>query len=115
MNEITYTRNGDYFIPNITIKKHKPIGRYGMLRKAYLRGYRPILFNELVLSEKLYDDCAEVDAACRNRIELMMPELAKTAGADEALKAADPMKWVGLMNTCKAQAEEIVKWELIYC
>lgn len=114
MNELTYTRNGDYFIPNIAIKKHKPIGHYGMLRKAYLKGYRPVLYNELVLSEKLYDDCAEVDEACRSRMELIIPELAKTAGANEELKVADPMKWVGLMNCCKAQAEAIVKFELIY-
>lgn len=114
MNELTYTQKGDYYIPDITIKKHKPIKHYGMLRKAYLKGYRPVLYNQLILSEKLYDDCAEVDAACRSRIELMMPELAKTTGANEALKAADPMKWVGLMNCCKAQAEEIVKFELIY-
>ena len=48
------------------------------------------------------------------RFDLIIPQLAKGAGATEELKAADPMQWVGLMNTCKAQAEEIVKFELIY-
>lgn len=90
------------------------IGHYGHLRKAYLEGYRPDLYTALAASEKLYEHCAEIDAAARSRIDLIIPELAKSAGATEELKAADPMKWVGLMNACKAQAEEIVKYELIY-
>ena len=85
------------------------IGHYGHLRKSYLEGYRPDLYTALAASEKLYEHCAEIDAAARSRIDLIMPELAKSAGATEELKAADPMKWVGLMNACKAQAEEIVK------
>ena len=67
-----------------------------------------------MLSETLYEHCAEIEQAARSRLDLMMPELAKSAGATEELKATDPMKWVGLMNSCKAQAEEIVKFELIY-
>ena len=90
------------------------IGHYGHLRKSYLEGYRPDLYTALAASEKLYEHCAEIDAAARSRIDLIMPELAKSAGATEELKAADPMKWVGLMHACKAQAEEIVKYELIY-
>lgn len=90
------------------------IGHYGRLRKAYLEQYRPDLSTALVASEKLHEHCAEIDAAARSRIDLIVPGLAKSAGATEALKAADPVKWVGLMNACKAQAEEIVKFELIY-
>ena len=111
---ITYTQNGDYLIPNIVIRKTKPLGHYGRLRKAYLEMHRPILFNELVLSDKLFEHCAEIDEAARSRIDLIMPQLARSAGATEALKATDPMKWVGLMNACRAQAEEIAKFELIY-
>ena len=111
---ITYTQNGDYLIPNIIIRKTKPLGHYGRLRKAYLEMHRPILFNELVLSDKLFEHCAEIDEAARSRIDLIMPQLARSAGATEALKATDPMKWVGLMNACRAQAEEIAKFELIY-
>lgn len=83
-------------------------------RNAYLREHRPALYAHLVLSETLYEHCAEIEQAARSRLDLMMPELAKSAGATEELKATDPMKWVGLMNSCKAQAEEIVKYELIY-
>ena len=111
---ITYTRNGDYLIPNIIIRKTKPIGHYGRLRKAYLEMHRPILFNELVLSDKLFEHCAEIDEAARSRMELIVPELAKQYGVTEQLKAENQMEWVWQMNACKAQAEEVVKAELIY-
>ena len=111
---ITYTQNGDYLIPNIIIRKTKPLGHYGRLRKAYLEMHRPILFNELVLSDKLFEHCAEIDEAARNRMELIVPELVKRNGVTEQLKAENQMEWVRQMNACKAQAEEIVKAELIY-
>ena len=68
----------------------------------------------LVASEKLYPHLAETDRAARDMLDYLMPRLAREAGATETLKAADPMKWVGLMNNCKARAEEIVMHELIY-
>ena len=111
---ITYTQNGDYLIPNIVIRKTKPIGHYGRLRKAYLKMHRPILFNELVLSDKLFEHCAEIDEAARNRMELIVRSLAKQNDVTEKLKAENQMEWVRQMNACKAQAEEIVKVELIY-
>ena len=103
---ITYTQNGDYLIPNIIIRKTKPLGHYGRLRKAYLKMHRPILFNELAL--------AEIDEAARNRMELIVRSLAKQYGVTEQLKAENQMEWVRQMNACKAQADEIVKAELIY-
>ena len=111
---ITYTQNGDYLIPNIVIRKTKPLGHYGRLRKAYLEMRRPILFNELVLSDKLFEHCAEIEEAARNRMDLSGPELAKQYRVTEQLKADNQMEWVRQMNACKAQAEEIVKAELIY-
>ena len=111
---ITYRQNGDYLIPNIVIRKTKPIGHYGRLRKAYLEMHRPILFNELVLSDKLFEHCAEIEEAARKRMELIVPKLAKQYGVTEQLKADNQMEWVRQMNACKAQAEEIVKVELIY-
>lgn len=91
---ITYRQNGEYLIPNIVIRKTKPIGHYGRLRKAYLQAYRPILFNELVLSDKLYEYCVEINEAARNRMELIVPELAKRNGVTEQLKADNQMEWV---------------------
>ena len=111
---ITYRQNGDYLIPNIVIRKTKPLGHYGRLRKAYLEMHRPILFNELVLSDKLFEHCAEIDEAARNRMELIVRSLAEQNGVTEQLKAENQMEWVRQMNACKAQAEEVVKAELIY-
>ncbi|MGM9627793.1 MAG: TnpV protein, partial [Faecousia sp.] len=70
--------------------------------------------NSLILSEKLYPHLREIDETANSRLERMMPELMQSAGVTEALKASDPMKWVGLMNSLKAQAEEVILTELIY-
>ena len=72
------------------------------------------MFNELVLSDTLYEHCAEINEAARNRMELIVPELARRNGVTEKLKAENQMEWVRQMNACKAQAEDIVKFELIY-
>ena len=109
-NSLTYTMNGDYQIPDLklTEQPEKPLGKYGRMRKAYLKEHRPLIYNQLLLTEKLYPHLIEIDETAQNRLEQMMPQLAKEAGATEELKASDPMKWVGLMNNCKAQAEEIL-------
>ena len=114
-NSLTYTMNGDYQIPDLklTEQPEKPLGKYGRMRKAYLKEHRPILYNQLLMSEKLYPHLLEIDETAQSRLEQLMPQLAKDAGATEQLKASDPMQWVGLMNTCKAQAEEILLAELI--
>ena len=115
-NNLTYTRNGDYLIPNLTLSEQpsEPLGKYGRMRKAYLKEHRPLIYNQLLLTEKLYPHLIEIDETAQSRLEQMMPQLAKDAGATEQLKASDPMRWVGLMNTCKAQAEEILMAELIH-
>ncbi len=115
-NNMTYTQNGDYLIPNLRLSEQpsKPLGKYGRMRKAYLKEHRPLIYNQLLLTEKLYPHLIEIDETAQSRLEQMMPQLAKDAGATEQLKASDPMRWVGLMNTCKAQAEEILMAELIH-
>ena len=116
MNELTYTRSGDYWIPNLSLSQQEthPLGKYGRMRKAYLQEHRPVLWNSLILSEKLYPHLREIDETANRRLDQMMPELMRSAGVTEALKASDPMKWVGLMNSLKAQAEEVILTELIY-
>ena len=81
---------------------------------TFLEMHRPILFNELVLSDKLFEHCAEIDETARNRMELIVRSLAEQNDVTEQLKAENQMEWVRQMNACKAQAEEIVKAELIY-
>ncbi|HRS64333.1 MAG TPA: TnpV protein [Spirochaetia bacterium] len=115
MAELTYTQNGDYQIPDLSLSEtEQPLGKYGRMRKTYLQEQRPVLWNRLILSEKLYPHLLEIEQAAQSRLELMMSELMKAAGVTESLKAADPMKWTGLMNSLKAQAEEIILNELIY-
>ncbi len=114
MTEITYTIVNGVQLPNLSLPETEPIGRYGRLRPKYLRDHRPILWNQMALNGTLWSHLHEIEAAAENRIDLILPELAADAGATEELKAADPMKWTGLMNSCKAQAEEAVLNELIY-
>ncbi len=114
MNEIAYTTVNDVQIPNLSLPETEPIGHYGRMRQRYLKEHRPVLWNQLVLTGALYEHLYEIETAAQSRIDLMLPKLALEAGATEALKAADPLKWTGLMNTCKAQVEEVVLSELIY-
>ena len=118
MTELTYQKNGDYLIPNLSLTEQeqevKPLGKYGRMRKKYLQEHRPVLWNQMILSETLYPHLREIDAAATSRMEQMIPALAKAAGATEELKASDPLKWTGLMNTCKAQAEETILTELVF-
>ena len=116
MTELTYQSSGDYLIPNLTLTEQEqtPLGKYGRMRKKYLQEHRPVLWNQMLLSETLYPHLREIDEAANSRLERMIPELAKAAGATEELKASDPLKWAGLMNTCKAQAEETILTELVY-
>ena len=124
-NQDHYDSGCDGICPECrTCRYHRPFWRhqtcvfeycpYGRLRKAYLKMHRPILFNELVLSDKLFEHCAEIDEAARNRMELIVRSLAEQNGVTEQLKAENQMEWVRQMNACKAQAEEVVKAELIY-
>ena len=116
MNDLTYTRSGDYWIPNLSLSQQEtqPLGKYGRMRKKYLQEHHPVLWDSLILSEKLYPHLREIDETANRRLEQMMPRLMQSAGVTEALKASDPMKWVGLMNSLKAQAEEVILTELIY-
>ena len=85
-----------------------------MLFRSYLQNFRPILFNELVFSDMLFEHCLEIEETARDRIDVIMSGLMKQYGITEELKAENQMEWVRQMNACKAQAEEIVKAELIY-
>ena len=114
-NNLTYTRNGDYLIPDLKIEvPEQPLGKYGRMRQKYLKEHRPILWNQMILEEALFPHLLEIEQAAQSRLEQMMPELMKSAGVTEELKARDQMKWVGLMNSLKAQAEEIILSELVY-
>ena len=113
----SYTKVGDYLLPNLIIDEteQRPLGKYGRLRKSYLKEHRPVLYTNLLLSGKLFQHLAEIDKACEERMELLTSQMAKQEGVTEALKAADQMEWVRRMNSICSRAEEIVLHELIYC
>jgi len=115
MENLEYICCGDYYIPALILSEQsdRPIGKYGRMRQRYLKEYRPVLYSSLLLTEKLYPHLLETDEAANERIDILMPELMKAAGVTEELKAHDPMRWVGLANNCKAQAEEMIQSELI--
>ena len=112
----TYRQVGDYFIPNITLPDdgEYQIGKYGRMRRSYLKEYRKILYNNYVLEETLFKHLAEIDQACNERIENIVSAMAKQEGVTEALKAADQIEWVRRMNSIRNRAEEIVLHELVY-
>ena len=112
----TYRREGDYLIPNLKLPdtEHYQIGKYGMMRKTYLKEHRPVLYNTLFLNGTLYRHLAEIDQTCNKRMELMIRQMAEHEGVTEALKASDQMAWVGAMNNIRSRAEEILLTEVVY-
>ena len=113
---IQYHRCGDYLLPNLIIEDQKtqPIGKYGRMRKRYLKEHLPVLYTNLLLDGELFPHLAEIDKACEERMDLLTYQMAKREGVSEPLKAADQMEWVRRMNSIRSRAEEIVFHELIY-
>ena len=113
-NNLTYRQEGDFLLPELEAETPSTLGKYGRMRERYLREERPVLYNRLILSGKLTAHLTEIEQTANQRLELIMPELQKSMGLTEQMKASDPMKWVGLMNNAKAKAEEMILSELIY-
>ena len=114
--EITYTKCGDGYLPDLIIDDEAiTIGKYGRMRKRYLKEHRSALYSSMLLSGKLFRHLAETDRACEERMELIIRQMAEQEGVTEALKAADQMEWVRRMNSIRSRAEEIVLHELVYC
>ena len=114
--ELAYTQCGDYLIPDLVLADTQEyhIGKYGRMRRAYLKDHRPTLYSSLLLTEKLFPHLAEIDAACKNRLEIIGAEMMRREGVTEALKADNQMEWVRRMNSIHSRAEEIVLHELVY-
>ena len=115
--KLTYTEYGDYLIPDLVLSDTSEyhIGKYGRMRRAFLKEYRPALCSTLLLTEKLFPHLAEIDAACKKRLNIIETAMMCQEGITEALKAANQMEWVRRMNSIHSRAEEIVLAELIYC
>ena len=113
----TYTQVGDYLLPDLIIgeDEQQHVGKYGRMRKRYLKEHRPVLITNLLLSGKLDQHLTEIDRACTERMELLTRQMADRDAVTEALKAADQMEWVRRMNNIQNRAEEIVLNEFVYC
>lgn len=113
--ELTYTKNGDYFIPNLVIPEEKrPIKKYGNLRKKYLKEYHTGIYQGMLLSCKLWEHLADVEEQAQQRLDVLIEQMKKVEGITEELKAVNQMKWVQEMNDIIHRAEEIIFQELIY-
>lgn len=113
--ELNYRQCGDYLIPDLVMDEAAPAyGKYGRLRKRYLQQYRKGLYSALLLQGKLVSHLNSIDEETRSFVFRYVKELAKSQHIDEALKARDPMAWVGAMNAIKQQAEEIALREFVY-
>ena len=114
-NGMSYTLHGDYYLPDLVLREEEPTyGKYGMLRKQFLKEHRPIRYQNLLLSGKLTAHLNQIDQEVTEQVEVLMKQMVEKQGVTEELKVQDQMKWVRLMNNIKASAEEIVVKNTIY-
>ena len=115
-NGLWYELIGDYYIPVLTLssEEQRPIGKWGRMHRDYLKGHRPILFNDLILSGRLWTYLADLNEQAKERLSLIIEQMKASEGVTEELKATDQMAWVGAMNSIRNRAEEIILRELIY-
>ena len=114
-NGMSYTLHGDYYLPDLVLREEEPTyGKYGMLRKQYLKEHRPIRYQNLLLSGKLTAHLNQIDQEVTEQVEVLMKQMAEKQGVTEELKVQNRTKWVRLMNNIKASAEEIVLKNMIY-
>ena len=114
-NGMGYTLHGDYYLPDLVIREEKPTyGKYGMLRKQFLKEHRSARYQYLLLTGKLNEHLNQTDQEAREQVEMLMKQMAEKKGVTEELKVQDQMKWVGLMNNIKVSAEEIILKNMVY-
>ena len=114
-NGMSYTLHGDYYLPDLVLREEKPTyGKYGMLRKQFLKEYRSARYQYMLLTGKLNEHLNQIDQEAREQVETLMEQMTEKQGVTEELKAQDQMERVRLMNNIKASAEEIVLKNMIY-
>ena len=112
---LTYTRCGDYLIPDIQLShtSDKPLGKYGRMHREYLKEYNPMIFNDLVLTGRLWTYLADLNEQAQNRLQFIIRQMQEMENVTDELKAHDQMTWVRAMNNIYNRAEEIVIYELV--
>ena len=116
MKEITYTRQGDYELPNLTLPEQPEVtlGRYAQMRRKYLKENHRIVYYNLLTSCKMTEHLAQVEQRATEMEESLVTQMAKAEGVTEKLKATDMMTWVRRMNNIRNRAQEIVQAEVIF-
>lgn len=114
-NGLTYDLVGDYYYPRLAVPEEPEgdIGRFGRMRKRFLKEHRKGVFAELLLTNTLHYYLVEVNNDALTMIERITDQLARAEGVTEDLKARDQLEWIRAMNSCRARAEEIAVRELI--
>ena len=108
-NGLSYTLHGDYYLPDLEINEEEPTyGKYGIMRKQFLKEHRSGRYQYLVLTGKLTKHLNQIDKEVREKIEMLMEQMAEQWGVTEELKIQDQMEWVRRMNNIKNIAEESV-------
>ena len=120
MREITYHKEGDYYIPNLYLaadeyEKNYHIGKYGHLRLEYLKKYKKADYNIMLLDGTLRKHIIDTDKQAKERLDILMKRMLENNPIDEKLKDTNPLEWAGLMNNYKHSIEESIYSELIYC
>ena len=114
--EITYSRQGDYNLPNLTLPEQddREIGIWGARRRRFLKNHHRILYYNLLTSCKLHDHLADINVEATELFDRLVMQFAKQEGVTEQLKSKDQMLWVARMNSIRNRVEEIVDHEIIY-
>ncbi len=112
----TYRQEGDYLIPNLLPSEGSdtPLGKYGRLRRTFLKEHHNGIYTAMLMDGSLLDHLYEIDQSCKERLELIVSQMAERENVTEALKASDQMEWVRSMNSIHNQAEEIVLADIVY-
>lgn len=114
-NGLSYTLHGDYYLPALEINEEEPkYGKYGIMRKQFLKEHRSARYQYLVLTGKLTEHLNRVDKEAREKVEMLMEQMAEQWKVTEELKMQEQMEWVRRMNNIKSVAEEMVLLEIIY-
>ena len=115
-NGIWYELHGDYYLPCLIIPEEEvhTIGIWGRKHQQYLREHRPIIYSDLILRGKLHGYLADIDTQARNKLDLLVIQLAKKEGINDQLKEQNQLAWVRAMNNSHNRAEEIILKELIF-
>ncbi len=116
MNKITYTKQGDYLIPDLALPTEPELhlGRYALMRQNYLEQHKRVIYLNLLTTGKLNEYLYQIEQTALSRLETLVKQLCEELKVTEELKEKAPIQWIGMMGNIRSQAEEVILEELIY-